>query len=98
MTGTRDIQTALEELVASRTFAKSKQLRRLLQFCVDSTLRGESQKLKEYTLGIEVFGRGADFDPRTDPIVRVDARRLRKKIESYYTTEARGETVRIVFQ
>jgi TolB-like protein len=84
--------------LASRTFAKSKQLRRLLQYCVDSTLRGESQELKEYTLGVEVFGRGTDFDPRTDPIVRVDARRLRKKLQDYYASEGLGERIRIVFQ
>jgi TolB-like protein/Flp pilus assembly protein TadD len=97
MTGTTDIQAALGKVVASRTFAKSPQLRRLLEFCVDSTLRGESQKLKEYTLGIEVFGRGADFDPRTDPIVRVDARRLRAKLKSYYEQEGLNDLLVVHF-
>jgi adenylate cyclase len=54
---------------------------------VEHTLRGEGDQLKEYRLGVEVFGRESSFDPRLDPVVRMAARRLRSKLQDYYETE-----------
>jgi serine/threonine-protein kinase len=60
---------------------------RFLRFVVERALDGRSAELKEYTIGVEVFDRNAGFDPRIDPIVRVEARRLRAKLTRYYETE-----------
>jgi hypothetical protein len=63
---------------------------------VEHTLDGNNEEVKEYSLGVEVFGRGEAFDPRTDTIVRVQARRLRSKLKDYY--EAEGQTDPIVIE
>jgi hypothetical protein len=76
----------VERVLASGTFAKAPSLRRLLAFVVDETLAGRADALKEYAIGVEVFDRGSGFDPRADTIVRVQARRLRAKLEEYYAT------------
>jgi len=68
---------------------------RFLQFVVERTLAGEGQNLKEYLIGVEVFDRRPGYDPRVDPIVRVEARRLRAKLAEYYRTERSDTGVRI---
>ena len=60
--------------------------------CGRAHARGNREELKEYSLGVEVFDRGEAFDPRTDTIVRVQARRLRSKLKDYY--DAEGQTIR----
>ncbi len=72
----------LSRIVGSRGFRLSERMQRFLTFCVEAALRGESPK--EYTVGTAVFDRKPDYDPRVDPIVRVEARRLRAKLEEYY--------------
>ena len=62
---------------------------------IERTLAGEGESLKEYVFGIEVFDRGESFDPRTDTIVRVQARRLRTRLEDYYGAEGQFDPVRI---
>ena len=71
------IEAELQKILASKVFARSQRLSRFLRFVSDQSLQGNS--LKEYVLGIEVFDRGSSYDPRLDPIVRVEARRLRAK-------------------
>lgn len=68
---------------------------RFLRLVVDYSLEGRGGELKEYLIGVEVFDRRKEFDPRLDPIVRVEARRLRKKLTDYYSDEGRHETLRI---
>jgi hypothetical protein len=87
---TEAVRVAVNRISGSKLFSKSKQLVRLLEFCVERALEGQADCLKETVLGIEVFDRGADFDPRIDPIVRVDARRLRRKLDQYYASEGEG--------
>ncbi|HVX66599.1 MAG TPA: tetratricopeptide repeat protein [Bryobacteraceae bacterium] len=70
-------------------------MRRFLRFVVEQTLEGRGGELKEYLLGLEIFDRDEKFDPRIDPIVRVEARRLRAKLKTYYETDGRDETLRI---
>jgi serine/threonine-protein kinase len=70
---------------------------RFLRFTVEELLAGRACRLKEYVIGVEVFDRGDSFDPRVDPIVRVEARRLRSKLCDYYEREGRLETLRIEF-
>jgi adenylate cyclase len=81
------VQTELDKILHSRVFHGTKLLRRLLKFVVDQTIAGNAGSLKESTLGVDVFERGPAFDPRMDPIVRVDARRLRIKLSQYYESE-----------
>ena len=88
----------LERILHSRTFQNSTRLRQFLKFLVEKTIANESHLLKETILGIEVFRRGADFDPKADPIVRVDARRLRAKLALYYQSEGATDSIRIVLQ
>jgi hypothetical protein len=80
-----DIQSAVHRITSSPQFVHAESLIRLLRYVVDRTLAGEGEFLKEYTLGVEVFHRGANFDPRHDTIVRVQARTLRSRLA------ARGE-------
>ncbi len=92
---TKVIQAQLERILASRDFAHSDQLSRFLRFIVEQTIQGQAANLKEYRIGVEVFNRKKSFDPRTDPIVRVEARRLRSKLRVYYKTEGRHDPMLI---
>jgi hypothetical protein len=85
------LHAQLERIQASEGFARSRNLSRFLQFVVEQSLAGRSEGLKEYLVGVEVFGRGDDFDPRIDPIVRVQAAKLRAKLASYYRSEGAGD-------
>src|SRR5262245_31452293 len=70
---------------------------RFLRFTVQCAIAGQAEQLKEITLGMEVFDRTSSFDPRTDTIVRVEARRLRSKLKEYYEGEGRSDPVWIDF-
>ena len=89
------IRAELERILASSTFSTSERSVQFLRFCVEQTLRGNHHQIKETTVALQVFGRSADYNPRTDPIVRVHARRLRKKLEDYYSTEGAGNPIQI---
>ena len=78
------VRAHARRVLDSDSFSKAHSLRRFLAYVVDETLAGRADSLKEYTIGVEVFGRGEGFDPRADTIVRVQARRLRSKLEQYY--------------
>ncbi len=88
-----EVRTYLEKILASRLFSRSDRLNRFLRFAVEQTLAGTSDQLKEQLVGIEVFDRKPDYDPRIDPIVRVEARRLRSKLKAYYLSGGRGDAV-----
>jgi len=79
-----EIMAAAERIVASDIFSRSPQLGAFLRFVVDAVLRGKGDRIKAYTIGIEVLRRDSSFDPQLDPIVRVEATRLRRAIERYY--------------
>src|SRR5918997_6559617 len=83
----------LERVLHSRTLQNSESLKAFLRFVVEKTLDDESAHLKEYTIATEVFGRNSDYDPRIDSVVRVQAGRLRTKLQEYYTTEGKGDPV-----
>ena len=74
----------LARILTSEIFAKAPVLRRLLDYLVHRTLEGRAAELKEYSIGVDVFDRGVEFDPRVDTIVRAEARRLRGKLADYY--------------
>jgi len=95
---TAQVQQQLGRVLASDSFIKSPQLSRFLRFCVERVLLGRQDELKEQVLGVEVFRRSLSFDPRVDPIVRVEARRLRAKLDEYYAGEGRLDPLVIYFQ
>ena len=68
------IRAELDKILTSESFRESERLRQFLRFTVDLTLQGGGSQIKEYLIGVEVFGREESFDPRSDPIVRVQAR------------------------
>jgi TolB-like protein/Flp pilus assembly protein TadD len=88
------VREHLERILASDTFQQGDRLKRFLKFIVTEAMSGRRHELKEYIIGVEVFGKEDSFDPRNDPIVRVQARRLRAKLVHYYAEEGRtDETV-----
>lgn len=90
------VQAELERLLASETFRGAERSKTLLRFIVEEALQGRSDRLKDYTLGAEALGRGEQFDPRVDPIARVEASRLRSRLDMYYATEGAGDALRIL--
>lgn len=89
------VRAACSRILASKVFENSERMIRFLDFVVNKTLAGQAGDLKEYVLGVEVFDRDQSFDPKTDTIVRVEARRLRRKLMEYYEGEGAKEAVRI---
>lgn len=86
---------ALGRLLEWPEIARSPQLGRFLHYIVERSLGGEEQSIKAYSIAVDVFGRGADFDPQADPIVRVQARRLRRLLEEYYSGPGANEPLQI---
>src|SRR6266851_293698 len=91
------VQGHLEKVVVSAEMRRSKKLCQFLRFTVEEVLRGHGSELKEYAIGVGVFRRGREFDTGADPIVRVQARRLRSKLGQYYQAEGRDEPMRIEY-
>lgn len=79
-----EIRAELDRILGADLLAGATRLSRLLRYIVERTISGEGDQLKEYVLGVEVFDRPPSYDPRLDSIVRVEARRLRAKLEEYY--------------
>ena len=83
----------LDRVGSSAAFQQVDRLKRFLCFVVGETVAGRGSQLKEYVIGVQVFDKDTSFDPRTDPIVRVQARRLRSRLAKYYAEEGVGDTV-----
>lgn len=83
----------LRAVLESPQFAQSRRMQRFLEFVVGRTLKDDAAGIKEYTIGVEVFDRAADYDPRVDSIVRVEARRLRRKLREYYAGPGRDDAI-----
>ena len=90
-----EVRAGLERILASRCFEQATRSSNFLRFVVEQTLAGQGERLKGYTIAIEVFGRPADFDAQSDPLVRVEAGRLRRRLTEYYADEGRDDPVRI---
>ena len=91
------LQSELRRIVASAAFQTSPRHRRFLEYLVAHAIKGDGPRLKELTLGIEVFDRRlASFDPQRDTIVRVEARRLRSRLARYYDEEGAESLIEIV--
>jgi adenylate cyclase len=90
-----EIEAALGRMLDSRGFASAPRLQAMLRYIVNATLEKQTDRLKEYAIAVDVFGRPEGFDPRLDSIVRTQASRLRKQIALYYEREGAKEAVRI---
>ena len=88
-------RAALARVVASEPFRHAPRLVAFLTFVVEKTLSGEAAAIKGYTIATQALGRPDDFDPQTDPIVRVEAGRLRRALQTYYAGEGADDPVRI---
>jgi TolB-like protein len=87
------IKAQMEHILASKSFAMSKDLSSLFRFLMEETLNGS--KTNDYSIGINVFGKKEDFDPRIDSTVRVQARKLRNKLQEYYASTGMNDVVEI---
>lgn len=91
-----EIRAHVRRITDSRPFARAARLRRFFEFVMEQSLRDPSGHLKEHTIGVAVFDRDPDYDPRVDPIVRVEARRLRARLQAYYEACGLNEPVQFV--
>ncbi|HLK66998.1 MAG TPA: tetratricopeptide repeat protein [Bryobacteraceae bacterium] len=91
------VRIQLEKILAHNLFARSERMGRFLRLAVERALDGKADELKEYLIGVEVFDRKQSYDPRVDPIVRVEARRLRSKLEAYYSADGQSDPILIEF-
>ncbi len=91
----RAIEAQLERLLANSHFSNSRRFPAFLRYIVGATVNGQADQLKERTLGIEIFGKDADYDTAVDPIVRVTAGEIRKRIAQYYQDFGHDEELRL---
>ena len=89
------VLAALDRVLVWPEIARSPQLGRFLDYIVRQTLEGGEQAIKAYSIAVDVFGRPPDFDPQGDPIVRVQARRLRALLDQYYASAGIDDEMRI---
>jgi hypothetical protein len=89
------VRAQLERLLANAHFNQSKRFPSFLRFVIEHTLAGDADSIKERTLGVEIFGRGPDYDTSSDPIVRVTAAEIRKRVAQYYQEAGHEGELRI---
>ena len=89
------IREQLDRILNSGPFLQSRRRQRFLEYIVNETLAGRGERLKGYNVALEVFDRPETFDPNVDPIVRIEAARLRDKLREYYEADGQGDPIRI---
>lgn len=89
------IELALQKVLSSETFTSAPRLQRFLEYVVLETVAGNNAKLKGFTIAYDVFDRKNTDEAQTTTIVRVEAGRLRKRLENYYESEGRDDSIRI---
>jgi TolB-like protein/Flp pilus assembly protein TadD len=89
------VRQQLDRILNSKTFQHVQRLKRFMSFVVLETKAGRGDQLKEFVVGVQVFDKEASFDPRNDPIVRVQARRLRTRLAAYYAEEGQNDEILI---
>lgn len=90
-----EVRGQLSHILASKHFEASPRNRRFLQYIVEECTEGRSHLIKGYSIGIEVFGRSASFDAQNDPVVRIEASRLRRDLERYYLLAGQRDPIQI---
>jgi hypothetical protein len=93
--GPDDVRQALEAILSSRHFVNAHKKKKFLRLICDFYIEGRAQELNEHILAYDVFGRGGSYNPSDDPIVRVFAHEIRKKLEAYYANEGAHDPVRL---
>ncbi len=88
-----ETRNQVQKILNSTTFSRADRLKRFLDYIVEESLADRADRIKGYSIAIEVFDRAPDFDPQNDPIVRVEASRLRKKLAIYYKEEGKLDSV-----
>jgi len=91
----QEVHAQIERIINYPTFKGTEKQRKFLSFVVDEALEGRASQIKAYTVAVSVYGRPAHFDPQVDPIVRVEAGRLRRALDLYYLTAGKDDPVRI---
>jgi len=89
--GTDEIQSCVDRILHGGTLRNAPSSRRLLKYLVDHSMAGDADQLKEYTIGVEAFGKPSDYDPRLDSTVRIQVGRLRQKLSEYYREEGKDD-------
>jgi len=92
---TEAVQAELARILSSRAFQGAQRPSNFLRYVVEQTLAGRGEQVKEYSIATDVFGRKESFDPRLDPVVRVEATKLRSRLAGYYQTEGQQDPLRI---
>ena len=87
------VRAQLARILASRHFARTTRLGRLLRFVVERALDGRADELKEYSIAVAVFDKPESFDPRLDAIVRVQARAMRARLDAYYASDGIDDAI-----
>jgi hypothetical protein len=90
-----EVRAQVERMSASAEFRRAPQLAAFLRYVVEAVLQGEGDRIRAHTIGVEVLRRDAKFDPRRDPVVQVEANRLRRTIDRYYATAGANDRLRI---
>jgi adenylate cyclase len=90
-----EIRAQLERVLSSPAFARARRASAFLRYCTEETLAGRAGGISGYTIAVAVFGRARDFDAASDPLVRVEAGRLRSRLIEHYATTGAADRVRI---
>ncbi|MGL4966810.1 MAG: tetratricopeptide repeat protein [Inquilinus sp.] len=90
------IREVLERILASADFDASERNRRFLRYVVEEAIAGRADRIKGYSVAMAVFDRDESFDPQIDPIVRIEAGRLRRSLDHYYLTAGQDDAIRVV--
>ncbi|MDW6022873.1 hypothetical protein SAZ10_14000 [Mesorhizobium sp. BAC0120] len=88
-----DIRGQLDRILSSLEFDVSARARKFFSYVVEETLVGRADRIKAYSIAVEVFGRDTSFDAQTDPSVRIEAARIRRALERYYFTAGRDDPI-----
>ena len=90
-----EILIQMRKVLKSSELSSKSKLCKLLQYIIDETLDGRKDKIKGYTIGVDVFGKEEGFDPEQDPLVRIHAGRLRRVLRLYYLETGRKDSIKI---
>lgn len=93
--GETAVRAQLDRILKSAPFQRSRRRQRFLEYIVNETLAGRADRIKGYTIALEVFERPATFDSNVDPTVRMEAGRLRDRLREYYAADGQADPVRI---